>query len=116
MALSLRARRRRVARAPQAEIVLDSGVLLGNLRAKRIDLVKAVMTIRIDETGRIDISAGGKPKKSRSEPTSSTQPEITSGKAADAQAPIPFVYPELSDWLDRLEKSGLDGISLRRSA
>ena len=108
-----------IARAPQAEILLDSGMLLGNFRAKRIDLVKAVMTIRIDESGRIDISAGSKPKKSRSQPKVGSQ-EITSpnvdlatpGKAVDTETIVPFVYPELAAWLDRLEKSGLDGISL----
>lgn len=106
-----------IATAPRAEIVLDSGMLLGNFRAKRIDLIDAVMTLRIDESGRIGLTAGTNPKRinkpaalapeTASENATSGRPEKT-GKPA----PVPFVYPELAAWLGRLEKSGLDGIAL----
>src|SRR6202030_2125352 len=56
-----------VATAPRADVGLDSGVLLGNFRAKRIDLIDAEMTLRIDENGQIDMSAGRKPKQMKQE-------------------------------------------------
>lgn len=105
--------------APRAEIVLDDGMLYGNFRAKRIDLIDAVMTLRIDENGRIGITAGGKPKKHRMTKAADAQEGIPEKSAPDAakQAPdvppqLPFVYPELAAWLGRLETSGLDGIAL----
>ncbi len=109
-----------IATAPRAEILLDSGVLIGNFRAKRIALIDAVMTLRVDESGRIDLSAGRKPKKSR-ELREQAEPDIvpkggltesTQLSPTSATPSIPFVYPELAAWLDRLEKSGLDGIAL----
>ena len=43
-----------VATAPRADVGLDSGILVGNFRAKRIDLVEAEMTLRINEDGQIE--------------------------------------------------------------
>lgn len=104
-----------IATAPRAEIVLDSGMLVGNFRAKRIDLIDAIMTLRIDEQGRIGITA-------EDQPNPSAMPEgkvpragkdlTLPGKSAATPASVPFVYPELAAWLDRLEQSGLDGIAL----
>lgn len=115
-----------LATAPRAEIVLDSGMLMGNFRAKRIDLIDAVMTLRVDESGRIGMTAAPGPKKHKPKPADAAAPPAappgeaaTADKAspaapqtADAPMPLPFVYPELAAWLDRLEKSGLDGIAL----
>src|SRR6185312_6129738 len=105
----------KIATAPRAEIVLDSGMLVGNFRAKRIDLIDAIMTLRIDEQGRIGITAEDQPKKppvaasqAAQNPAARNAPE----KPRNAAESIPFVYPELAAWLDRLEQSGLDGIAL----
>ncbi len=106
-----------IATAPRAEVVLDSGMLMGNFRAKRIDLLNAIMTLRIDEQGRIGITAEDKPLQSlpstqgSAAPSSGKTPDLP-GKAHGAHASVPFVYPELAAWLDRLEQSGLDGIAL----
>jgi hypothetical protein len=105
-----------IATAPRAEIVLDSGMLVGNFRAKRIDLLDAIMTLRIDEHGRIGITAdetpASPPKTAENVvPPAGKAPELP-GKAPNAPASVPFVYPELAAWLDRLEQSGLDGIAL----
>jgi hypothetical protein len=105
-----------IATAPRAEIVLDSGMLMGNFRAKRIDLIDAIMTLRIDEHGRIGITADNTPPKSPPAPEGTVPPAgkapELAGKAADVPASVPFIYPELAAWLDRLEQSGLDGIAL----
>lgn len=106
-----------IATAPRAEVVLDTGMLVGNFRAKRIDLLDAIMTLRIDEHGRIGITEDGKTSAAAPAvadnvvPRAGKAPDLP-GKAADAPASVPFVYPELAAWLDRLERSGLDGISL----
>jgi hypothetical protein len=105
-----------IATAPRAEIVLDSGMLMGNFRAKRIDLIDAIMTLRIDEHGRIGITADNTSPKSPpvpegTVPPAGKAPELA-GKAPGAPASVPFIYPELAAWLDRLEQSGLDGIAL----
>ena len=105
-----------IATAPRAEIVLDSGMLVGNFRAKRIDLLDAIMTLRIDEHGRIGITADEKPSAAPPAaadnivPRAGKAPEL--GKATGAPASVPFMYPEIAAWLDRLERSGLDGIAL----
>jgi hypothetical protein len=106
-----------VATAPRADVGLDSGVLLGNFRAKRIDLIDAEMTLRIDEDGQIDISAGRKPKPLKQAPVNAPAgvPAVSSiqpAKLPEAPPSVPLVYPEIAAWLGRLEESGLDGISL----
>src|ERR1700730_5345679 len=106
-----------VATAPRADVGLDSGILLGNFRAKRIDLVEAEMTLRINEDGQIDMSAGRKPKLLKPGPADApaNAPAVSSAqpaKSPEASPSAPLVYPELAAWLGRLEESGLDGISL----
>jgi hypothetical protein len=106
-----------VATAPRADVGLDSGVLVGNFRAKRIDLIDAEMTLRIDENGQIDMSAGSKPKLTKQETADvpAAAPALSSvqpAKSSETPPSIPLVYPELAAWLNRLEESGLDGISL----
>lgn len=104
----------KIATAPRAEIVLDSGMLVGNFRAKRIDLIDAIMTLRIDEHGRIGITAEDPPKQSSADASNAAQnpPQRAPEKPRNAVTSVPFVYPELAAWLDRLEQSGLDGIAL----
>ena len=104
-----------VATAPRADVGLDSGILVGNFRAKRIDLVEAEMTLRINEDGQIDMSAGRKPKQPKKEAAdAAAAPVFPAVRPAKPPEPpsAPLVYPELAAWLGRLEESGLDGISL----
>jgi len=104
-----------IATAPRADIGLDSGILVGSFRAKRIDLVEAEMTLRINEDGQIDMSAGRKPKKPKPPANAAAapvQPGAPLAKPSPAPSSVPLVYPELVAWLDRLEQTGLDGISL----
>jgi len=108
-----------IATAPRAEIVLDSGMLVGNFRARRIDLIDAILTLRIDEHGRIGLTEGdqGKPPvvAEGAVPRAGKDPSL-SNKGPNAPASVPFVYPELAAWLDGLERSGLDGIALSEVA
>src|SRR5690606_24000406 len=105
---------------PSAEIGLDgSSLLVGNFRARRIDLVGAETLVQIGIDGRVAIRAGR-------EAAPLTADESASGQAAAAtprtkeQAPgqtraadrRPFHYPELVRWLDSFEKGGLDGVAL----
>ncbi len=103
-----------VATAPRADVGLDSGVLVGNFRAKRIDLVEAEMTLRINEDGQIDMSAGRKPKQQPADASAAARglPSAQPAKPSETPASVSLVYPELAAWLGRLEESGLDGISL----
>ncbi|MDO8533749.1 MAG: hypothetical protein Q7S17_03285, partial [Xanthobacteraceae bacterium] len=107
-----------IATAPSAEVGLDgNSLIMGILRARRIDLVGAETTVRIGADGRVMISAGR--DASPLTPTTPTKPSASAAipkppaKGATAPArPVPFHYPELVRWLDSLEKSGLDGVAL----
>jgi hypothetical protein len=102
-----------IVRAPSAEIGLEAGsLLMGNYRAQRITLVGAVMTIRLDENGNIKVSI----PKQTPQAARATQPEVQprpqQPKAAQA-SPDPLIFSEIAGWLDRLERTGIDGIALR---
>src|SRR5690606_11413644 len=95
-----------IATAPRAEIVLDGGMLLGNFRAKRIDPIDAVRTLRSDEDGRIGITAGDPQKYRPAQPDKTASNPVAEGAAGTSQPaaggkppPVPFVYPELAAWL-----------------
>ncbi len=86
---------------PAPRFVLDSGLLVGNFRAKRIDLIDAIMTLRVDENGRIGITAADQPPAPEGTmPRAGKAPELAT-KTPMASPSIPFVYPELASWLDR---------------
>jgi hypothetical protein len=101
-----------IATAPSAEVGLDGNrLIMGSLRARRIDLVGAETTVRIGADGRVMISAG----RDASPLTPAISAAVPSPPAKGATAParsVPFHYPELVRWLDSLEKSGLDGVAL----
>ncbi len=71
-----------IVRAPAAEVGLEAGsLLMGNYRVRRITLVNAVMTVRLDENGNIKVStpkpaqaARAVQAKRRSNPASRTRP------------------------------------------
>ena len=88
---------------------------MGNYRARRISLIGAVVTVRLDEQGNIKVAA---PKQKAQQPTR-IQP---AQQRATAQAPVaappsePLLFPELAAWLESLERTGLDGIALAEVA
>lgn len=100
-----------IVRAPAAEVGLEAGsLLMGNYRARRITLVGAVMTIRLDEQGNIKVST---PKTA---PPAAKAIEVPRQKPEPAPAPAaqtdPLMFPEVAEWLARLERTGIDGIAL----
>jgi hypothetical protein len=104
-----------VVRAPTAEVGFEAGsLLMGTYRARRISLIGAVVTIRLDEQGNIKVAP---PKQKAQQPV---QPQIvqrSTAQAAPAAAPSePLVFPDLAAWLDNLERTGLDGIALAEVA
>lgn len=111
-----------IANAPSAEVGLDAtSLLIGNFRARRIDLVGAETTIHVGADGRVAITAGRDASPLTAEDAagaSSAAPAARSTQKAPAQhgstraRPDPFHYPELVRWLDSFEKGGLDGIAL----
>lgn len=103
-------RNEEVVRAPSAEVGLEAGsLLMGNYRARRITLVGAVMTVRLDENGNIKVAV---PKQLP--PSEQPVQHAPKRKTESAPAPVeqPLVFPEIAMWLDRLERTGIDGIAL----
>ncbi|HEX5779300.1 MAG TPA: DUF3971 domain-containing protein [Xanthobacteraceae bacterium] len=110
-----------IANAPSAEVGLDgSSLLVGNFRARRIDLVGAETLVQVGSDGRVAIRAG----RDATPITASESGVTTEANTAQAasrssgqskpvgQRPPPFHYPELVRWLDSFEKGGLDGVAL----
>lgn len=101
-----------VVRAPSAEVGLEAGsLLMGNYRARRITLVGATMTVRLDENGNIKVST------SQEAPT---QPARVTPPAPKPRTHVPavqdqtgaVVFPDIAAWLAQLERTGIDGIAL----
>lgn len=98
-----------IVRAPAAEIGLETGsLLMGNYRARRITLVGAVMTIRLDENGSIKVTA----PKEAPQTARAMEPQVKSKPQPPQPADDPLVFTEIADWLGRLERTGIDGIAL----
>jgi len=110
-----------IANAPSAEVGLDgSSLLVGNFRARRIDLVGAETLVQVGSDGRVAIRAGRDATPITASETGGTT-EANTAQAAPrpsgqskpvGQRPPPFHYPELARWLDSFEKGGLDGVAL----
>lgn len=100
-----------VVRAPAAEVGLEPGsLLMGNYRARRITLVGAVMTVRLDENGNIKVSTPkAAPQAAQTMPPS---PRVKQPPPAAVPQSDPLVFPAIAEWLARLEKTGIDGIAL----
>lgn len=107
-----------LASAPSAEVALEGSLLSGRLRARRIDLIDAELTVQIGPDGRIAVFPGRDVKPTM--PTARLTPPIARAPRATVPLPPPspvaaadpLRFPELIAWLDGLEKSGLDGIAL----
>jgi hypothetical protein len=98
--------------APAAEVGLEAGSLLtGDYRVRRITLVNAVMTIRLDENGNIKVST---PKPAAAQAARTVRPDTKTKQQQPPAAPAsdPLIFTEAASWLARLENTGIDGIAL----
>jgi hypothetical protein len=119
-----------VANAQKAEVSLSgSSLLRGQLRAQRVSLVGAELSIRIEQDGQVTISTGA------DRPLAATPAIIRPAEAASKQGPhVPAVpaqtgpvspaqgqtleatgadrFVAFVSWLDRLSATGLDGQGL----
>lgn len=113
-----------VANAPKAEVRLSgTGLLSGRLRAESLNLVGAVLSVRLTADGRVTVSAGSNAKPiatSPSENTPAISPAPSPGgsaastpqaRSAPQAAPMQGLSAVLA-WLDGLSASGLDGYEL----
>lgn len=101
-----------IMRAPSAEVGLEAGsLLMGNYRARRITLINAVMTVRLDENGNIKVLAPKQtPQAARTvQPETKVRPQRQ--QPADAVSD-PLRFLEFAKWVSRLETTGIDGIAL----
>src|SRR6266852_3869832 len=119
-----------VASAPKAEVRLSgTALLMGQLRAQRLNLVYAELAVRITPDGYVTVSAGDTAKPLATGVTSKKQagipatfprqiPGAPPGAAAPS-SPAPAAGPDTPsgllaglDWLDSLSLTGLDGQNL----
>ena len=127
-----------VASAPKAEVKLSGAALLmGRLRAESLNLVDAVLAVRIAPDGQVTVSAGDNakplatgvaskkqagiaptfPRQIPGSPPGVAAPSSPGGQSAPA-APAPDSAPggllAGLDWLDSLSLTGLDGQNLNQ--
>jgi hypothetical protein len=131
-----------VASAPKAEVKLSgSALLMGRLRAESLNLVDAVLAVRITPDGEVTVSTGdnarplatgvasarkyGAPPSSPDQSTAPQQPgqvapslpaaqppgTAAPAASADKREPVSGLLAGL-DWLDSLSLTGLDGQNL----
>jgi hypothetical protein len=118
-----------VASAPKAEVRLSgSALLMGRLRAESLNLVDAVLAIRITPDGQVTVSTGDTAKPLATGVTRKQRADLppaagsVSGNVAQpAPQPAPAMAPPNTgpsgllaglDWLDSLSLTGLDGQNL----
>jgi hypothetical protein len=109
-----------VASAPKAEVgVSGLGLLTGRVRAERLSLVGAAMSVRIEADGKLTVFAGA---DNRPIATASASPEAMGAPPASGADPTASVAPAGRDaaaafagllaWIDGLGATGLDGHDL----
>lgn len=106
-----------VASAPKAEVALSGDSLLrGELRARRVSLVGAELSVRIEEDGQVTIATGAEkrplavtPAIIRAAPPGGQNPAVhpAQGEPTGAER-----FAGLIGWLDRISSLGLDGQGL----
>lgn len=117
-----------VASAPKAEVRLSgTALLMGRLRAESLNLVDAVLAVRIMPDGQVTVSTGDNARPIATGVTSTKPPVTTPVETApQANVPEPVATPPSVtttsdansgllaglDWLDSLSLSGLDGQNL----
>jgi Protein of unknown function len=111
-----------VAIAPKAEVSFSgTGLLTGNVRAKRLSLVGAEMQIRIEPDSKVTVFAGT--NRQPFVTASVTEPPLRAGAVADPLRPTVLrtagsgssTMPDLAAllaWIDSLGATGLDGRDL----
>ena len=103
-----------IASAPKAEVGLSSASLFsGNPRAERLNLVGAVLGVRVESDGRVSVSTG-----SEQRPLTTTlasvatrppaMPAVDAGRGGDKRS-MQENFAALLGWLDSLGAFGLDG-------
>lgn len=120
-----------VASAPKAEVALSgSSLLRGQLRAQRVSLVGAELSVRIEQDGQVTFSTGTERPLAATPSIVRPAGALTPGLAPHNQpAPVPAApavlppsqsleatgadrFIALVSWLDRLSEQGLDGQGL----
>jgi hypothetical protein len=108
-----------VASAPKAEVsVSGTSLLRGQVRARRVSLVGAELSVRIEEDGQVTISTGAE-KRPLAVTPAIVKPAPVAGQAPDS-ASVPAAaeptgaerFVGLVAWLDRISALGLDGQGL----
>jgi len=115
-----------IASAPKAEVRLSGmALLMGRLRAESLNLVDAVLAVRITPDGDVTVSTGGKARPI----AGSTAQKTFRPSTSPEQAPMPTDRPVSGsatadpdpagngllaglEWLDSLSVNGLDGQNL----
>ena len=111
-----------VASAPKVEVGLSGpALLIGQIRAERVSLVGAEVSVRIEPDGRLAIFTGGDTRPiavAPAGPGHPASPASTPQPAPDATAE-PDLYRKGADgfaaalaWIDSLSRTGLDGRDL----
>ena len=107
-----------VASAPKLEVGLSGAALLtGQVRAERISLVGAEVSVRIETDGKLTVFAGGDKRPiAVAAPTRSAAPAVSS---APEGTPAPSLtrsgaegFAAMLAWIDGLGRTGLDGREL----
>jgi hypothetical protein len=108
-----------VAAAPKAEVGCPGfGLLTGNVQPDRLSLIGAVMAMRIEAGGQVDIRAGAE-QAAPASPSITNSVAVASAVASPADRstlpPVEVTADPLAAvlaWIDRLDSLGLDGGSL----
>lgn len=105
-----------IASAPKAEVAVSGMSLLrGQVRARRVSLVGAELSVRIEEDGQVTISTGAE-KRPLAVTPAIVKAAPVAGQGAGATAPAePSGAERFVDfvaWLDRISTLGLDGQGL----
>jgi hypothetical protein len=110
-----------VASAPKAEVSISgSGLLTGQVRARRVSLVGAELAVRIEQDGQVTISTGAERRPlavtpAIVKPGAAIAPAASDQPAAADSAILPTGaerFVAFVGWLDRLSTLGLDGEGL----
>jgi hypothetical protein len=108
-----------VASAPKAEVSISgSGLLTGQVRAKRVSLVGAELSVRIEQDGQVTISTGAERRPLAVTPAI-VKPGVAAAQVTGEQPVSEPAIPTAAErfiafvgWLDRLSALGLDGEGL----
>lgn len=119
-----------VASAPKAEVRLSgTALLMGRLRAESLNLVDAVLAVRITPDGQVTVSTGDNARPIATGIASPRRPDLLAAAPTDPSATAPGLptAPAAApadkrdsisgllaglDWLDSLSMTGLDGQNL----